>query len=183
MIYKVLYTLKEDLNDYLKGRFRLKQDIVFLSAIKADTKSLASNRVHLSLMGIERETAGGIRFANTALSADHRMKHVPSWMINLQLLIAVIFQDKQYEESLHIFSAILSFFQKTNNLTVPESGQSFGMEPINLSLHELSNVWSAAGTSYHPSLLCQLRGVLVDEEEIIDLSVAVSEQRVNTKAN
>jgi hypothetical protein len=46
----------------------------------------------------------------------------------------------------------------------------FAIEPVNLSFHELSNLWGIFGGIYYPSVLCRIRTLTVDEQEITDLS-------------
>jgi len=182
MIYKNLKLLSQQLNDYLKLCFRLKEDIVYLSSVKDTDKVLPSNRVSMSVLGLERETAGGMSFNRKTLSESAGGKIVPSWQVSVNVLISVIFQEKQYEESLHVFSALVSFLQKNNLIHVAETGNSFSLEPVNLTINELSNLWSICGENYYPSVYCKMRVMTVDEQEITDLSYAISSPDVDVKA-
>jgi len=180
MIYKNLKLLAQQLNDYLKLNFRLKEDLVHLSAVKLQENSLPSNRVSISVIGLERETGAGITFNRKALSGAASGKTVPSWQVNVNVLIAVIFQEKQYEESLQVFSALTSFLQKNNVISMEETGTSFSLEPVNLSINELSNLWSICGENYYPSIYCRMRVITVDEQEVTDLSYMISKPETDS---
>ena len=180
MIHRTLSLLVGHLNDYLRLSFRLKEDIAFLSPVKDTDNSLPTNRVSISIMGIERETAGGISFNRRAIETGSVSKTAPPWHVNINVLMAVAFQDKQYDESIQILSAILSFIQK--NTTIPfKDTERFALEMINLSAHDLSNLWGILGVNYLPSILCKVRVLVIDEQEIMDLSTAIGRQDVDSK--
>lgn len=180
MIYKALQLVTEHLNGYLRQSFKLKEDIVFLSPIKDADKVFPSNRVSITLVGLERETSGGINFHRSSISETTTKRTAPSWQMNVNILISVIFQDKQYEESLQILSSVLSFVQKNNLMTSQDLSTSFAMDPVNLSIQELANLWGICSDTYYPSLLCRIRVVTIDNDEIIDLSRVMAGQEINT---
>ena len=60
-------------------------------------------------------------------------------------------------------------------------GISFSLEVVNLSMHELSNLWSISGENYYPSVVCKIRLLQVDAGEIIDLSHIISSPQQNTE--
>lgn len=180
MIYKALQIVTEQLNGYLKLSFKLREDIAFLSPIKDADKVYPSNRVSITLVGLERETSGGISFQRTVISDNAVKRTAPPWQMNVNILISVIFQDRQYEESLQILSAVLSFIQKNNMITSQDQSVSFAIDPVNLSIHELSNLWGICGDSYFPSMVCRLRVLTVDENEILDLSGIMKSRELTT---
>lgn len=180
MIFEALQLLSGQLNDYLKIRFRLTEDIVFISPIKDPAKAFP-NRVALTLVGVERETAGGLSFQRRSLSNSTSVQSTPSWQINLNVLISAIFQEKQYEESLRLFSAVVAFIQKNNMVRSANEGIVFSLEVMNLTMHELSNLWSISGENYYPSLVCKIRVLEVDAGEIMDLSYIISKPETNAE--
>lgn len=166
MIHKTLSGLAQLLNNYLKLSFKLTEDIAFLYPVKDFGNALPANKICISLVNVERETGGGIRFKYKTPDSDYSHKTAPPWQLNIYILITAVFSEKQYTESLHFFSGILSFIQKSNRLSVPDSGTPVSIEPVNLSFQELSNIWSICGGSYHPSILCKIRVLSVDEQEV-----------------
>lgn len=182
MISKTLLLLTNHLNSYLKLYFRLNEDIAYLCSLKESGNNiLPANRVSISLVNVEREWGGGIAFSRQDVSSKFSSQTAPSWQINVFILFSAIFQDKQYEESLQIFSGVLTFIQKNNRYSIPDTGEVFAIEPVNLSFQEQSNLWSICGGNYYPSILCKIRVLNVDEQEIQDLSVKISQPESNTK--
>lgn len=180
MIYKALQLVTEQLNGYLKLSFKLREDIAFLSPIKDVDKVYPSNRVSVTLIGLERETSGGISFQRTAISGSAVKRTAPAWQMNVNILISVIFQDKQYEESLQMLSAVVSFIQKNNMILSQDQATSFAIDPVNLSIQELANLWGICGDSYFPSIACRLRVLTVDEQEILDMSSLMKTSDIKT---
>lgn len=170
MLYKALDTIRQLLNEHLKISFRLTEDMVCISPMKEGEGTAKSNRVVISLVNVERETAGGVQFKSQTVSANYSRKSAPSWQLNLYLLFAARFSEKHYTDSLRVFAGVLSFLQKNHVFTVQSSGWSLAIEPVNLSLQELANLWGVSGGSYYPSVLCKVRVLNVEGGEIIDLS-------------
>lgn len=180
MIFQVLTSLTQQINDYLKLHYKLKEDIAFLSPAKDSTNTFPSNRISLFILNIEKENAGGLNFNRQSVSDTGLRKTAPSWQVNIYLLIAAIFVEKQYAESLQIMSGVLSFIQRNNRLTMQGGGNSIAIEPVNLSFQELSNVWSIFGGSYYPSLVCKIRTITIDEAETLDMSTAIGQQDIES---
>lgn len=180
MIFDALKLLSMQLNQYLKGRFGFNEDIAILSPVK-DSDRAFPNRVSIAVVGMERETAGGISFQRRNLSGEAAGNSSPSWQVSVNVLLSVIFQEKQYEESLRVFSALVAFVQNNHLVRSPGSGHAFSLEPVNLSIHELSNLWSICGENYYPSIMCKLRLLVVDENEITDLSYLVTQPETGTE--
>ena len=182
MFYKTLLVLSQQLNDYLKLSFRLTEDIVYLCSVKDAENALSANKVGISLVNVERETGRGISFSQKNIGDSYSQKTAPSWQLNLYVLISAIFSDKQYEESVKVFSGVLSFLQKNNVLIINESGQSIAIEPVNLSFQELSNLWSICGGTYFPSILCKIRVLSIDEQEITELTTTVGSEKLEVRS-
>ncbi|MDR1370027.1 MAG: DUF4255 domain-containing protein [Dysgonamonadaceae bacterium] len=183
MIYKPLILLTRLLNDHLKNYFKLKNDIVYLSSVNDREKTLSSNRVNVTMVNIERETAGGIQMSRQHIGKNLSARIAPGWQINLYVLFSVLFQEKQYNESLRILSGVMSFIQKKNKYDEQDTDIPFAIEPVNLSFQELSNLWGILGGVYYPSILCKIRVLTIDEQEIIDLSGIIMGKEENVKAD
>ena len=179
-MYKILSGLTTSLNDHLRVMFRLKEDIVLLSPLKDTSGSLPANRVSVCLTGIERETAGGISFGQKPAGQNKVSLSAPSWHLNVYVLIGVVFPEKQYSESIRILTSIISYLQKNTILPLDDVDRPVSVDPVNLSSHDLSNLWSMMGINYVPSVFCRMRMLTIDEQEIMDLSAIVGEQRLDT---
>jgi hypothetical protein len=179
MIFQSLQLLCERLNGYLRLRFRLTEDIVFLSPVK-DTNNAYPNRVSVTVVGMDRDTSAGISFQRKSVSDSVSAQSAPAWQVSLNVLLSVVFQDKQYEESLRLFAALVGFVQKNNLVRSGDDDHTFSLEVVNLTINELSNLWSVCGETYYPSLLCRIRVLTVDSDEITDLSYVISQPEPNT---
>lgn len=180
MLSKILSLLILQMNDYLKLRFRLREDIVFASPPVKDTvSSFPANRISISIINLEKENMGGIPHSQQAVAGSLSKKTAVTWQINAYLLVAAVFLEKQYSESVQLLSGALSFLQKNNQYSVANSSKKLTTEVVNMSFQELSNLWSVCGGSYYPSVICKVRGIEIDESEIVDFSGVISQHDVN----
>lgn len=179
MLYQTLINISSLLNDYLKLRFKLTHDIVFLASTKESDSTIPANRVGVSIINIERETVAGISFKRQQIDNQKFGMSAPDWQINVYLLFSVVFEHKQYGDSLQILSGVLSFIQKNKQLNLQNYGTTYSIEPVNLSFSELSNIWSINGGTYHPSIVCKLRLLTIDEQEITSVSTGIKNNDID----
>jgi len=179
MIAKTLSALSSFSSDYLRRAFGLDEDIVCLQPLVNISQISPDNKIHLSLVNVERETAAGIQFNRTSVAGSYSQKGAPSWMLNLYVMFAAVFSEKQYEESLQLLSGVFTFLQSNGTFIIPQTNISLYIEPINLSFNELSNLWSINGSNYMPSVLCKVRVLDIDSAEIRQLQRVVSQKEVN----
>jgi len=100
-------------------------------------------------------------------------------MMNFYTLFSSVFSEKQYEESLQILSTVFTYLQSNNTINIPQSSLSFAIEPVNISFNELSNLWSILGGSYYPSILCKIRALQINSEEVKQLQRVINEKHVD----
>lgn len=170
MLYNSLSVLHRMLSNHLKLSLSLNDEIVLLRPLNNMTVSSPPNKLFISLVNVERETGGGMSFKSQAISEGQYNKNRPTWQLNLYVLFAAVFSEKQYDESLQVLSTALHFLQKNKNYTVEGTNIQLAIEPVNLSFSELSNLWSICGSSYFPSVLCKIRTINIDSNEISRLS-------------
>jgi hypothetical protein len=181
MLSKVLITLAMQMDGYLKRAFRLNEEIVSLQPPVSAFQSSPSNRLHLFFANIERETAGGIAFNRQVTSDGHFQSAMPAWQLNMYVMLAAVFGEKQYSEGLQLLSGAATFLQANNQFTLLETDTPIYIEPVNLSFSELSNLWGIYGNQYYPSLLCKLRNVIIDANEIKQIGTVVKNQNYDFK--
>jgi hypothetical protein len=177
MLLNTMSALYTHIDDYLRRAFRLQEEIVSLQPpVKGGQVAALDNRLHLFLVHIERETAGGISF-NTQRSAgdSHFRSSLPEWRLNVYAALAAVFGEKQYGEGLKLLSAVTAFLQANNRFAVTGADEPLILEPVNLSFGELSNLWAINGNQYYPSLLCKVRNVTVDANEIKHIGTIIKE--------
>lgn len=176
MLHICLQTLLKKLSNHLKLSLLLNEDIVSLNSLNNTIAATPINKVVISLVNIERETAGGINFSYQGGIGNQYNQNLPAWQLNLYVLISGVFSDKQYEESLQILSSILYFLQSNKNLTLEKTDIQLSIEPVNVAFNELSNLWSIFGGTYYPSILCKLRTLNINNNEIRKLLKPIIEK-------
>jgi hypothetical protein len=164
------------MGDYLQRAFRLNEEIVLLQPPASGSPSSPSNRLHLFFANIERETAGGIAFNRQGVSGGHFQSAMPALQLNVYVMIAAVFGEKQYSEGLQLLSGAAAFLQANNQFTLPGTDTPVYVEPVNLSFSELSNLWGIYGSQYYPSLLCKLRNITIDANEIKQIGTIIKNQ-------
>ncbi|NDV67371.1 Pvc16 family protein [Dysgonomonas sp. 25] len=68
--------------------------------------------------------------------------------------------------------------QSNNTIGIPQSSISFSIEPVNLSFNESSNLWSFMGGSYYPPILCEIRTLKVNSEEVKQLRRVINRKDI-----
>jgi len=159
--------------------FKLTEGIVLLGALGDSEKTSSANKIIVSLINIERETASGMRFSYSNVSASQYKKSKPSWQLNLYVVIGAVFVEKQYEEGLQLLSGVLRFIQNNNTILLSGTDITIAVEPVNLSFSELSNLWSICGSRYYPSILCKIRVLNVDSQEIDRIVTTIKKEDVS----
>jgi Pvc16 N-terminal domain len=180
MISKVMTLLSNDLSQFLKNRFNLNEDPVILANITGIDGSVAidgENKIVLTLVNIEQETALPNTLNTHPGSGSTTIATAPSIFVNLYILASAFFKNSNYNESLKLLSATISFFQQKpvfNHQNTPSLGITLGrftIEMYNMGITAQSNLWSQLGGKYLPSVLYKLRMLTFNENypvEIID---------------
>ena len=163
MIHVLINTLAEKMNEFLSSYYERAEIIVEAGSIDATPNEDQSDKIILSIVNIERETAMGI-------SAPYRNTK--------NNMVAAVFSSKRYLESIQILSDSISFLQQNSILKLPDQG-TITLEPVTISMQELSNIWSILGGHYYPSILCKARIISFDGTEIKDIKQRISSQKIN----
>jgi len=162
MIKKILTRYAELLDEFLRVDFPQPEGIVEVGFVGNSTEN-KKNKLLVSLFGVERETAGGI--ASTRSShAGVSMQGSPPLQVNLNILLAAIYEEKRYAEALSVLSATLLFVQSHPSFTF--QGNTYVVDMITPNSQELNNIWTSLGGQYYPSVLCKLRRLTFDAGEI-----------------
>jgi hypothetical protein len=187
MIYKALDILVSKMGEFLTNKFNLDEKICVLSSPSGTNEqgeTAGLNKLLLTLINLERETVMGINFKSQSLGNSHISQGRPALSLNLYVLVSANFIDKNYPEALKYLSAALEFFQSNDLITkfnTPDLDnyiQKLHLEFVNLSFHELSNLWSILGSKYLPSFLMKVRMLTLDGSEVS--SVGIVTENVKT---
>ena len=125
------------------------------------------NKIRLFLFSTEREPTpnkmNSLRTSGTASGAGY-----PDLIMNMNVLVAALFEEKKYAESLSFFSEALHFIQSCPVFTV--DGVRYTVEVVSLGLSETNNLWSCLGSQCFPSVMCKIRRLLISSGTVANVA-------------
>lgn len=160
---RILTYYAERLDEYLSRLHHQPEGLAEVSFV-GNSSEEKPNKMVVSLFSIERETSGGIS-APVQRSAEGYTRTSPPLLLNLNVVIAAVYDERRYGESLSVLSDTLRFIQSTPRFTV--DGTDYTIEVVTLPTQDQNNVWTLLGGQYYPSVVCKIRRLTVDAEEII----------------
>lgn len=160
MIKNALVFTKKTLDEHLKNRFHLLEDVSVLNHLvdqEGGAPSKNQNKMVISLINLEHET--NKPFVNRySTSGGNKFEAInPSQRFNMDLLFTACFDD--YEEALKFLTATVSYFQGCNSFTMkdhpdlPEGLGKLNFHIERLNYTETHNLWTAMGAKYQPSVI------------------------------
>lgn len=163
MIKRILTYYVAYLDEYLRHKFPQPEGIAEVGFIgsSADEKPC---KLIVSLVNIERETAGGISAGVNRNSSDYARTFAPL-LLNLDLMLAAVYDEKRYADSLSVLYESLLFIQSHPCFEL--DGQKYTVEAVTLSAQDTYNIWTTLGGQYYPSVMCKLRRLVVDAGEAV----------------
>lgn len=134
-------------------------------------------KLQISLLSVERETASGI---STRVGSSGKFVNVtfPPIYANLNIVIAAVFSDKKYKESLSFLSLAIAFLQSTPTFNTSE-GSRYTIEIMTPSLQDISNIWTLFGGRHYPSVVCKIRRLTFDAGEMKQTVALVTDQETD----
>ena len=180
MIKEALKFIRESLNQNLKLRFGLNENVVVISRLIDQDSSVPlmnQNKIVLSLLNLEQETARQFTDRYTRLNNNVIQDVSPSQRFNLDIMFSASFDD--YEESLGFLDATVAFFQANPSINSQTSSNlPEGIEKLNLDIEKLDynqtyNLWSSIGAKYVPSVVYKVRLITIQSEEVVQLDPAI----------
>jgi hypothetical protein len=170
MIYEALTCVCEEINEYFKNKLKVNDDKVILSGIVDQHGSIAiqgENKIILTLINVEKETIVNGNGSSAGMSFTAGSNQPVN--INLYVLFSAYFSSNNYPESLRFLSFIIGYFQfrtvfnRANTPQLDARIDKLIFEMAKFSHHELSNLWSAIGAKYLPSVIYKVRMLSIDE--------------------
>lgn len=162
MIHKILTTYTARLDEYLFAFHRQPEGMATVKPI-GNTAEEQPNKLVVCLLNVERETSGGIT-APVQKGPDGYIRMQPPLLLNLNVILAAVYDERLYAESLSVLSDTLRFIQSTPKFQVENS--DYTIEIVTLSTQDMNNVWTLMGGQYYPSVVCKIRGLTIDSENI-----------------
>ncbi|MFT5162276.1 MAG: hypothetical protein ACI9FJ_000844 [Alteromonadaceae bacterium] len=184
MLNQSLLVVKQKLEQHLKNRFGLQENIVVLNPLVEPDGSAPQknqNKMVITLINLVQET-------NKQYSAGHQrrgqsvIKVNPALYFNLYVLFTASFDD--YEEALKFLNATIGFFQANISLNCTSELKAAGVMTLKFDIedathNELHSLWSAMGAKYRPSIMYKVRSVSIQSDEI--KTVVPEIQQVNAE--
>lgn len=165
MIKEVLDTLKNRLEEHLGYLYDLPDGLVQLGGIPSSSEE-APNKLILSVLNLERETAMGINYTFRKEKSGDMMEQAPAWNLNVSILLASVYNDLRYADSLKVLSSAIHYIQQKSSFSYSNE-RHFTIEMVTLNIQELTNIWSLFGGHYYPSIVCKLRMLTFDGDRVL----------------
>ncbi|MCT4616095.1 MAG: DUF4255 domain-containing protein [Marinifilaceae bacterium] len=179
MINYILEEICADLNEFLRLRYSLTDDIVVLTPVRKDGSELSiyNNKVVVTAISFERDKDR---------KGEQGKAGYEKYMLLMRFMVAVVFDEKNYNQSLLIFWGLLEYFQTKSNYVVSineDEEFSVKIDFENPSFQDLSNIWGLFGGSYYPSLIFKLTNIPVDagEEEFESGKITSTSFKIKNK--
>lgn len=171
MIRRILTYYVSRLDEYLQNRYHQPEGMAEVGNIGSNADEKPCKMI-VSLLSIERETAGGI--ASTVEKRPSGFVRLsPPLLMNLNLMFAAIYDEKRYAESLSVLSDTLKYIQSTSSFEF--EGQGYTIEMVTLLAQDINNIWTTMGGQYYPSVVCKLRRLAIDTGEITGTGKAMKQ--------
>lgn len=179
MIYEALSGLTEELNEYFRSKIKINEQKIILSGLVNQDGTIAiqgENKIVVTLVNTEKETAK----SNTQKGAMTLSNSTPVLNLNLYVLFSAYFSPANYPEALRFISFIIGYFQqksvfnRSNTSGLDARIDKLSFEIVDQSLDSVSNMWSALGAKYMPSVLYKMRMVTFDESVVREFRPAIS---------
>ena len=190
MIDKAMNFIVGEINNLLSTRFQNNENLAVLSSLANPDGSLPpgiENKIVLSLINVEREaSANGSSWPMRQLQEGFA-RVSPPLGLNLLVLVTASFSSN-YGEALKVLSNVVGFFQSKpsfnaqSSATFPSGLEKLSLELVNLSIHEVNNVWSILGAKYMPSVAYKVRMLVVQENWMAERVPAVTTPSATVKS-
>ena len=188
MIEQSLLFAKSALDQFLKNKFDLTDDIVLINNIIETDGSIPlrnQNKVVISLINVAQETNQPFYNKAKKLSNGSFADMTPSDRFNLDLLITSQFDD--YKETLKFLNASILFFQANQSIdsgshsNLPNGINKLSFVLDQLDYSQIHNLWSAMGAKYTPSVVYKMKLIDIQAGEISKVTSAVTATSINVK--
>jgi hypothetical protein len=182
MIDKAMSFIVGEINSLLSARFQTNEDLAVLSSLANPDGTLPpaiENKIVISLINVEREASANCSSWPMRGGPEGHGRVSPPLGLNLLVLVTASFGGN-YGEALKVLSNVMAFlqgkpmFNAQNSAAFPASLEKLSLELVNLSIHEVNNVWSILGAKYMPSIVYKVRMLVVQENWIAERVPTIS---------
>ncbi|MGG8496983.1 DUF4255 domain-containing protein [Tenacibaculum sp. TC6] len=174
MISKALQFTNTSLNQFLKNKFGLSDDVVVTNRIIDQNGTVPvenQNKVIISIVHVGQETVKSFYNRNNRMANGNYENKPVGERYNIYILIAPNFEE--YNETLKFLNASIQFFQINGALdantssTIPKgiTRLEFEFEKGDGYL-QMHNLWSALGAKYQPSVIYKMKLISIASNEV-----------------
>lgn len=175
MIDDALHIVSEQLNQFLKLRFDLTENMVSLTYIINQDGSVGTedkNKILFSLIDIAEETYAG---NNNQYRSSNFGEYVvrPDIHLNLQVAFMAYFNPNNYKEALKFISAVIQFFHSKNSFTpqntpalADKNIEKLQFEILHMDSNTKNNLWAMIGGKYMPSIVYKVRMITLRDNSV-----------------
>ena len=121
MIHVLINTLAEKMNEFLSSYYERAEIIVEAGSIDATPNEDQSDKIILSIVNIERETAMGISAPYRNTKNNTFQQTSPPWYLNIYIMVAAVFSSKRYLESIQILLVTINHLYANGKNTCSHS--------------------------------------------------------------
>lgn len=181
MIGKALQFVNDVLDQFLRNRFGLDESKVILNNLIESSGAVPQenqNKVVISLINVEKETAKAFYVRNQRLDNGSYADVNPSERYNLDLLLSSNFDN--YRETLKFLNAVMVFFQANNCVdassfaNIPAGLEKLEFDIEKITYREMQNLWTAMGAKYQPSVIYKMRLLSIQGNEAAGYAPAIT---------
>jgi hypothetical protein len=166
----MIKTAIEYIADELIHAIGLDEDEVSMGSI-SNLKEKSSSKIIISLLNVEEEVSlkNG---ANHFIDNKKVFFQTPPFSLNLDLII--VFDYEEYSTCLQHLSSVANYLYKKKSFSkerqldtnpFPESLNKLHLDLKNLSIEQLSQIWSMCGGVHYPALFYKLRLIQLPPDE------------------
>jgi len=187
MIDAALTLIAGQLNQHLRQRFQVSEDLAVLSNLLEQNGSavpIVANKLVIFLAGVERDTMAHRATSQRGLNNELRLQE--PIFLNLLVMCAANFSGINYPEALKFLSSAIGFFQATPVIDHHNAPQlDVGLDRLilnieNLSSSEMHSLWGIHSGRYLPSVLYRVRMVSVDSQQIAGRDTSIRQTYVQS---
>lgn len=182
MIYTCLSHITNLLNEYLDSYYETMENQAEVGAVRSFSTVEIPNKIILSLINMERETGIGKAVSYRSAGDNQVVQNATSWFFNLTFLMAAVFDEKRYVESLEKLATSVAFLQQNSTIRL-QNNFRFTIEPITLNMQELSNLWGIMGGHHYPAFFGRIRLISFDSDQIDRVASRILQPHTQTTPN
>jgi len=185
MIENTLLFLRDQINNYLRIRLEITDDIAVIDNIVTQSGDLNATELCISLINVEEEKIHKVQSPYKIQENGDVNLVNPEIKLNLYVLFTANFGASNYGEALRFLSYVIGYFQSHqvfNHKTAPtlhEQIEKLIVELVTLSFEQQNHLWGFIGAKYIPSVLYKVRLIGVADEALLQETSPITNINAN----